>query len=498
MTRATVVSVSLVWSLWGLIGCSYDDFEFREPPKDAGLLPDTKMLHCQPGETRRCPYLGPAGTDGVGECRAPRATCSSQGTWGACDGQVVPTTESCVPDGKDRDCDGVINNDPARQAARDDDNDGYPACKDGKVYDCCDSARDCVTPEAVHPGAAEDPKNLRDDNCNGVIDSDAHASCDDGLQKRDEADIAKDPQNFSVDPKAMAKAIGICSGVERAVFADASGNTARFNKGLFYIKDRSGDLTRPLEGKYMAGIYTSSSRESDSSAPADWLAANGGIFPNAPGCVSPARASANGSALFEVAVKVPLWAHSFSVSTYFYSEEYPCCICSPYNDLFLVLLDSKFNDDNPDSDKKNPLDKNLAFYSNGLDKYPVGVNLATPHDDKGTADPSDDTGIPYDKNGYGLFRHCKDSSNMSFVYSGCIEKDAQGHAGADYLKGTGQFENRGGATGWLTTRGNVVPGETITLRFVIWNTGDHALDSMVLIDKFRWERSVEKPGTVIK
>jgi len=43
-----------------------------------------------------------------------------------------------------------------------------------------------------------------------------------------------------------------------------------------------------------------------------------------------------------------------------------------------------------------------------------------------------------------------------------------------------------GATRWLTTTAPVVPGETITLRFVIWDTSDMQLDSLVLIDNFRW------------
>jgi hypothetical protein len=44
----------------------------------------------------------------------------------------------------------------------------------------------------------------------------------------------------------------------------------------------------------------------------------------------------------------------------------------------------------------------------------------------------------------------------------------------------------GGATGWLTSQAPVKAGETFTLEFMIWDTGDAVLDSSVLIDNFRW------------
>jgi len=55
----------------------------------------------------------------------------------------------------------------------------------------------------------------------------------------------------------------------------------------------------------------------------------------------------------------------------------------------------------------------------------------------------------------------------------------------------------GGATGWLVTSGNVTPGEVITLRIAIWDTSDHAFDSLAVIDGFQWSVDVAQPGTVI-
>ena len=56
--------------------------------------------------------------------------------------------------------------------------------------------------------------------------------------------------------------------------------------------------------------------------------------------------------------------------------------------------------------------------------------------------------------------------------------------------GTGFWDEKkpreNGATSWLQTRAPVVPGEVITLQFMIWDTGDHILDSSVLLDNFTW------------
>ena len=58
---------------------------------------------CQPGVSKSC-YSGPSGAIGIGECRAGVRQCQSDGTWGPCEGEVLPTAEIC--DGLDNDCDG--------------------------------------------------------------------------------------------------------------------------------------------------------------------------------------------------------------------------------------------------------------------------------------------------------------------------------------------------------------------------------------------------------
>ena len=68
--------------------------------------------------------------------------------------------------------------------------------------------------------------------------------------------------------------------------------------------------------------------------------------------------------------------------------------------------------------------------------------------------------------------------------------------GDSELQGTGfydpgsncsQNDSGGGSTSWLTTQAPVQPGETITLQFIVWDTGDQVYDSSVLLDNWQWQ-----------
>jgi Putative metal-binding motif len=62
---------------------------------------------CEPGQKRSC-YTGPAGTEGVGTCKAGAEVCSSTGSgWGPCEGEVLPSPQTCT--GLDNECDGVVD-----------------------------------------------------------------------------------------------------------------------------------------------------------------------------------------------------------------------------------------------------------------------------------------------------------------------------------------------------------------------------------------------------
>lgn len=115
---------------------------------------------CTNGQTKSC-YTGPAGTEGVGVCKAGTETCS-QGSWGSCIGQVLPTAETC--NGLDDDCDGQVDNgNPG----------GGAACITGKLGVCSQGTEQCQggALQCVQTTmASAEVCNGLDDNCNGVVD----------------------------------------------------------------------------------------------------------------------------------------------------------------------------------------------------------------------------------------------------------------------------------------------------------------------------------------
>jgi hypothetical protein len=63
---------------------------------------------CTPNASVSC-YSGPAGTAGVGLCKAGSKTCNAAGTaFGACSGEITPVSETCTTPGDD-DCNGQVN-----------------------------------------------------------------------------------------------------------------------------------------------------------------------------------------------------------------------------------------------------------------------------------------------------------------------------------------------------------------------------------------------------
>jgi len=110
---------------------------------------------CIPGSFVTC-YTGPAGTMGVGTCKAGSSACNAGGTaFEGCTGQTLPVTEVC--DAKDNDCDGSVDEENICPPCPDADQDGYTdaACVGGN--DCNDHNA------AIHPGAPELCNGLDDD-----------------------------------------------------------------------------------------------------------------------------------------------------------------------------------------------------------------------------------------------------------------------------------------------------------------------------------------------
>jgi hypothetical protein len=456
---------------------------------------------CLPGTQKAC-YTGGPGTQNKGPCKGGMQTCDPTGlAYGPCVGEVTPKAEICA-NGIDEDCTGAADDLP------DLDMDGWTKCQG----DCCDSAADCGSPALVNPGAFDVAGNNLDDDCDGMVDNGA-VTCDTGLASNSNTplDYAKAIDLCSMtteNPALPAKKWGVISA---GLFeSDGAGTPAASSRS---IRTGFGINVTPKKGQRIAVLSTGHAAAqaipnnlspnyasfqagqdmgTSSTVPADYLAAHNNVLPNTPGCPAPNGGNAtHDSIMLKVRVRVPTNAKSFDISTNFYSAEYPEWVCSAFNDFFLTLLNSSFVPGAGES--ANPADKNLAFYDPppaGGTVYPIGVNLAFGNT--------------------GLFSQCKNGP------TGCTNGSVAGNTNTcvsvSQLVGTG-FDNVadpfvgadpgycggsnlvGGGTGWLTTSGNVKPGEKIELRFVLWDTSDGLYDSVALIDNFTWSLNAATPGT---
>ncbi|MFO0679238.1 MAG: choice-of-anchor L domain-containing protein, partial [Polyangiaceae bacterium] len=161
-----------------------------------------------------------------------------------------------------------------------------------------------------------------------------------------------------------------------------------------------------------------------------------------------------------VELKVPANAKGIGFDFNFYSSEWPDFVCTPFNDSFIAYLSSKaFNGGKPDNisfdAKKNPVSVNNGFFDicSSSSITACGQDLSSTHPGACAQGPNELGGT-----GFGL--------SLPFC---------------------GKQDLGGGATGWLTSQAPVTPGEVVTIDFMIWNTGDQDLDSVVLLDNFRFE-----------
>ncbi len=321
-----------------------------------------------------------------------------------------------------------------------------------------------------------------------------HAACDTGL-----------PSN-STDPLQYAAALDLCQtttepgtapGVISGTFtlssgtgtpaaqshairsAFGSGNSPRFGSAMAVLSTGAAAATGQTLPSFTA-FQPGSSNGTSSAAPADWLTANGGTIPSAPGCPTASGTAAQDPVMLTLRIRVPGNARSFSLAANFFSSDYPESVCGQFNDVFVALLDSGFA-----GAPANPVDKNLATYiAPNSAAYPLGVNLAYGNT--------------------GLFTQCVNgatgcaSGNPSTIYtctstSGLTGTGMDIAAPADSCGVSGGMV--GGGTDWLMLRGNVIPGEIITLRLALWDSGDSSYDSLVILDNFQWSSQLVTAGT---
>jgi len=322
------------------------------------------------------------------------------------------------------------------------------------------------------------------------------ATCDDGLasnstdatQYAQALDLCQTTTESSHAPGLISASLSLPSGsgspsaVSQAIRTVFGGsNTPHAGSSMAVLSTGAAAAPGQVNPSFVA-FQTGDVLATSSAVPSDWLAANGGAIPNAPGCPAPSSTTAFDPVMLTLRVRVPNNARSFSLDANFFSSDFPEYVCSATNDVFVALLDSTFA-----GILANPADKNLANYvAPSLAKYPLGVNLA--------------------RDNTGLFTQCVIGNTIT----GCSGSNAgtiTTCTGTSGLAGTGMDtadasacqdgDMVGGGTGWLVLRGNVVPGETIQLRLAIWDTGDHFYDSLILLDHLQWSFNNVTPGTTI-
>jgi hypothetical protein len=331
-----------------------------------------------------------------------------------------------------------------------------------------------------NPANYDIPGNNCDDDGDGTVDN--PPTCDDSLSQNGDA-------------TDVAKALGICAtaskdgyGLVSATFMQGYELTDPPQDEQHGILPKFGNVIKPREGKRLAVLSTGYAQEYDGASGApfggisgkgqsakvngkDWGLATLNPFNAAvpPGFPKAAKGCKQSSTVrdgvdLKLTLKAPPNAKGVKFDFNFYSGEWPAFICSEYNDAFIAYLSAKgFNNGTPD---------NMCF---DKDQNPVSVNNG--FFDRCT--PSVETG-------------CADSKNLTSVCPG--GESELGGTGFG-IKGqwclgspTGGTDNstNGGATGWLTSQAPVNPGETFTLEFIIWDTGDGVLDSSILLDNFTW------------
>ncbi|APR84135.1 Hypothetical protein A7982_09484 [Minicystis rosea] len=431
---------------------------------------------CKPGDTQSC-YQGAPGTKNVGPCKAGIQTCNADGTgWGACVGQVLPVFEICANQ-VDDDCDGTVDNVP------DQDGDGWTICNG----DCCDVAGpNCSNPKLVNPGAFETADGV-DNDCDGIIDNVLPTTCSTavkfaGVTGTDVAQAMDLCQFTTESPPLKQKKWGVIAAEQ--VFANGATPTtnelANFQNKQSAITNLFGNTVTPHKNATLAMISTGMARDANdpgwilpidgtdltstggnvsiafpgAGALATYVNAHGGkLLPGKCGSFTcPVGTGAYDSINIRLKIRTPTNAQGFSYDFRFFSAEYYDYQCDYFNDYFLASLTS--------GAPAIPADHNISFDAQG---NAVSVNN-------------------------GFFQDCV--VNNGFGCGSCP-------FGGAALAGTGFDKSSvlGGATEWLTTDAPIVPGEVMTLELMVFDVQDHILDTLILLDNFRWSLSPVTLGT---
>jgi hypothetical protein len=295
---------------------------------------------------------------------------------------------------------------------------------------------DCDDTDAtVNPAAYEVPGNNKDDNCDGRVDEPTECDCT-GTFNPEDINSYVNALELCNTPQIQNAALN-GSSKSRGIFKEFGNYKPRVASSCNFVILSTG----PAGSKDPQNNYTASDLFVDYSP-------NPANYPENPGKQYEPDEVYDYTEI-RMSLLVPTNAKSFSFDFVFLTSEYPEYSCTEYNDTFIAWLKSTQYKGNISFDgNHNTIQVNSAFFG---------------------ADPAELAGTGYDTLQYGI--DCESSGGRS----GCT------------MPTIGSSCTTGGTTGWLTTTSPVEPGEMIDLTFSIFDEGDHVLDSMVIIDYFRWE-----------
>ena len=346
----------------------------------------------------------------------------------------------------------------------DNDKDGFTVAG-GDCNDCDPNVNPAAIEVIAVAGADGGVPTPVDENCDGKVDN-IPPPCDVGLDVADS------------NPMNGAKAVDLCHvatgpkdwGVVSAKWCMADGSpppgNPEFDLGHGMLSG-FGPNVKVQSGGRMLGLSSGTARQ-----PTDpgYMSVGGfdkGYTGNHPQGF-PKESPACGPTIItgtphdptglEVVVRAPSNAHGFSFNFNFFTYEWPNYICSKFNDFFVALLSPI---------PMGQSDGNISFDTQG---NPVSVN-----------------------NAFIEVCGCQGNPPMPCNAGGKSFPCSLGDQG---LVGTGfkdQFQDHG-STGWLFTKAPVAPGEQITMRWAVYDSGDGILDSTTLIDNWQW---IAEPGTQV-